>query len=231
MFCLRIYNTCFVLLARFLLSCVANRLILFLFRTITTISIISFSSLRNCDIMAFNVATFATLYWLYFCCFVWWTTTISTISGSTLWYYDDILDPSVAGGIVAWDWPVSPVYRTPWSVDSHVMVGLHCQARCAHQPRRQCSLDSLTSSLTMEVESVTHTLRWTAARGHTCYRLHMFNELATESEKWNAKPRLECVNGRHSPLKTPVGALPWICRSEGKWLSRHTHKWLASRKI
>ena len=57
------------------------------------------------------------------------------------------------------------------------------------------------------------------------------------SEKWNGKPRLECVGGRHPPSKTPVGLLPWTCRSEGKWPSlndwraRQSLKWLASRKI
>ena len=64
-----------------------------------------------------------------------------------------------------------------------------------------------TFSLAVEVEAVTHV--WIASRSDR------FNELATKSEKWNAKP-----DGRHPPLKTPVGALPWTCRSEGKWPSR-----------
>ena len=55
---------------------------------------------------------------------------------------------------------------------------------------------------------------------HTCHHPHRFNELATKSEKWNGKPRLECVDGRHPPSKTPVGVLPWTCRSEGKRPSR-----------
>ena len=72
---------------------------------------------------------------------------------------------------------------------------------------------------------------------HTCHHSHRFNKLATKSEKWNGKPRLDCVDGRHPPSKTPVGILPWTCRSEGKRPSRQTggqsnpHKWLASRKI
>ena len=45
---------------------------------------------------------------------------------------------------------------------------------------------------------------------------HRLNELATESGKWNGKSRLECVDGRHPSSKTPVGVLPWTCRSEGK---------------
>ena len=40
--------------------------------------------------------------------------------------------------------------------------------------------------------------------------------LATKSEKWNGKPRLECFNGRHPPSKAPVGVLPWICRNKGQ---------------
>ena len=31
---------------------------------------------------------------------------------------------------------------------------------------------------------------------------HRFNEFATKSEKWNGKPRMECVDGRHQPSKT-----------------------------
>jgi len=48
-----------------------------------------------------------------------------------------------------------------------------------------------TSSLTMEVEAVTHALRWVASRGDsrtTCHHPHRFSELATKSEKWNGKP-------------------------------------------
>ena len=67
-----------------------------------------------------------------------------------------------------------------------------------------------TSTLTMEVEAATHALRWIASRGesdHTSHHPHRFNDLATKSEKWNGKPRLECVDGRHPPWKTPVGVL------------------------
>ena len=35
------------------------------------------------------------------------------------------------------------------------------------------------------------------------HKIHgIFNELAIKSEKWNAKPRLACVNVRHPPSKT-----------------------------
>ena len=81
-------------------------------------------------------------------------------------------------------------------------------------------------------QAVTHALCWI-----TCCHPPRFNELATENEKWNGKPRLHCVDGRHPASKTPVGVLPWTRRSEGKRPSRWTggqsnpHKWLASRNI
>ena len=43
-------------------------------------------------------------------------------------------------------------------------------------------------------------------------------------KKWNGKPRLECVDGQHPPLKSPVVVLPWTCRGEGKRPSRQTGK-------
>ena len=74
-----------------------------------------------------------------------------------------------------------------------------------------------TSSLTMETEAVTHAVRWVVSRGdiesdHTCHHTHRFNELATKSEEWNGKPRLECVDGRHPSSETPVSVLPWTSR-------------------
>ena len=36
---------------------------------------------------------------------------------------------------------------------------------------------------------------------HTCRHPHRFNGLATKSEKWNGKPRLECVIGQHQLQK------------------------------
>ena len=60
--------------------------------------------------------------------------------------------------------------------------------------------------------------RWQS--DHTCHHPNRFNELATKSEKWNGKPRPECVDGRHPHSKTSMGVLPWTCRSEGKWPSR-----------
>ena len=122
-----------------------------------------------------------------------------------------------------------------------VRMGLHCQARSDYHPWRQCSLYGLNLQLNNRGGSKhpchpMHCLkRWQS--DHTCHHPHRFNELATKSEKWNGKPRLECVNGRHPPSKTPMGVLPRTCRSEGKWPSRQAgeqsnpHKWLASRKI
>ena len=55
-----------------------------------------------------------------------------------------------------------------------------------------------TSSLTMEVEAVTHAIRWIASRSDSqnthAIILTDFNKLATKSEKWNGKPKLECAD-------------------------------------
>ena len=53
-----------------------------------------------------------------------------------------------------------------------------------------------------------------AVTDHTCQHPHGFNELATKSERWNGKPSLERVNGRHSPSETPVGVLLITCQSK-----------------
>ena len=122
-----------------------------------------------------------------------------------------------------------------------VRVGFHCQVRCDHYPRRQCSLYGLNRQFDNRGGSSRPCPPLDCLQrrqsNHICYHHHRFNELATKSEKWNGKPRLECVDSRHPPSKTPVRVLPWTCRSEGKWPSRQTggqsnpHKWLASRKI
>jgi len=98
-----------------------------------------------------------------------------------------------------------------------------------------------TSNLTMEVDGSSHPCppldcikRWQS--DHTCYHPHRFNELAPKSEKWNRKPRLECVNSWHPPLKTLWIYCPGHARVKGND-SRKTveqnnpHKWLASWKI
>ena len=38
----------------------------------------------------------------------------------------------------------------------------------------------------------------------------------TNCERFNGKPRLTCVNGRHPPTKTSADALTWTCQSDGK---------------
>ena len=83
-----------------------------------------------------------------------------------------------------------------------------------------------TPSLTMEVEAVTHALRWTASRGdsQTTHGVILTDSMSLLRYKkckveWVAQT-VECVNGRHPHSKTPVGVLPWTCRSEGKRPSR-----------
>ena len=105
-----------------------------------------------------------------------------------------------------------------------VRVGLHCEARCDYHPWRQCSLYGLNLQLD-NGDGSRHPCppldcfkRWQS--DHTCHHSHRFNELATKSEKWNGKPRLECVNGRHPRSKTNVRVLRWTCRSEGTRPSR-----------
>ena len=80
-----------------------------------------------------------------------------------------------------------------------------------------------TPSLTMEVEAVTHALRWTASRGdsQTTHATVLTVSMSLlQLEMWNGKPRLECVNGRHTPSKNPEGVLSWTCRIEGNGPNR-----------
>ena len=60
-----------------------------------------------------------------------------------------------------------------------------------------------TSSLTMEVEAVTHALSWIASRGdsQTTLAIILADSVIMSLLEWNGKPRQECVNGRHPPLK------------------------------
>ena len=58
-------------------------------------------------------------------------------------------------------------------------------------------------SLTMEVEEITHALRWIASK--VTVGLHMPSSSQIQwacYKKRNGKPRLECVNGRHTPAVT-----------------------------
>ena len=79
------------------------------------------------------------------------------------------------------------------------------------------------SSLTIEVEAVTHALRWIASRGdsRTTRAIIVTDSMSLQQKvtvEWEAQT--ECVDGRHPPSTAPVGVLPWTCRSEGKRPSR-----------
>ena len=78
-----------------------------------------------------------------------------------------------------------------------------------------------TCSLTiMEVDARNHPC-WTASRGdsQTTHAIILTDSMSLP-QKVEWEPRLECVNGWYPPSKTPVGVLPWTCRSERKWPSR-----------
>ena len=104
----------------------------------------------------------------------------------------------------------------------------HCQARCHHRPQGQCRQYGLNLQLDNG-----------GGNSHTGSPVDCLEkwQSTTKGEKRNEKPRLACVNVRHSPSKSAVGVPPWTCRSEGKWPSRETvgrgmvHKWLASLNI
>ena len=81
-------------------------------------------------------------------------------------------------------------------------------------------LETLEKTKVVELEAVTHVLRCIASSGdrwttHAIILTDSASQIAARNEKWNGKPRLEHVSGRH-PSKTPVGALPWTYQSEGK---------------
>ena len=76
-----------------------------------------------------------------------------------------------------------------------------------------------TSSLTMEMEVVTHALRWIASRGDSRTK-HAIILTDSTSLLQKVTPRLECVSGRRPPSKIPVGVLSWTSRSERKRPSR-----------
>ena len=66
----------------------------------------------------------------------------------------------------------------------------------------------------MEAEAVIYTLCWIASRGdsQTTHAIILTDSMnLLQKVEWEA--RLECVDGRHPPLKTPVGVLPWTYRS------------------
>ena len=71
-------------------------------------------------------------------------------------------------------------------------------------------------SLTMEVEEITHALRWIASK--VTVGLHMPSSSQIQwacYKKRNGKPRLECVNGRHSV--TFGNSCRYIARDMPEW--------------
>ena len=75
-------------------------------------------------------------------------------------------------------------------------------ATTIHDDSAACTVS--TSSLNIEVEAVNHALRWIASRGYsqtthatilTDSMSLLKKEKEKKSEKWNGKPRLECVDG------------------------------------
>ena len=90
-----------------------------------------------------------------------------------------------------------------------------------------------TSSLTMEVEAVTHAHRWIASRGDNQSTHAIF---LTDSMSLLQKMEWEAQTGM-CQWSTSTFENSWACRSEGKSPSRQTggksnpHKWLASVKI
>ena len=74
-----------------------------------------------------------------------------------------------------------------------------------------------SSSLTVEVEAVTHAFRWIASGSDSgTTSVIIPTDSISLLQKVESEPRLECVDGRHPPLRTPAGVLPWTCRSERK---------------
>ena len=74
-----------------------------------------------------------------------------------------------------------------------------------------------TSSFTMEVEAATHVLRWIATRGDS-WTTHaiILRDSVSLLQKVEREAQTGMCRWLTLPSKTPVGALPWTCRSEGK---------------
>ena len=70
-----------------------------------------------------------------------------------------------------------------------------------------------TSNLTMEVETVTHTLRGSPQEviDYTHATILTDSMSLLQKVKRGIGSRLECVNVQNPPSKTPVDVLPWTC--------------------
>ena len=88
-------------------------------------------------------------------------------------------------------------------------------ATTIHEDSAAYSVSS--SSLIVEVEAVTHAFRWIASGSDSgTTSVIIPTDSISLLQKVESEPRLECVDGRHPPLRTPAGVLPWTCRSERK---------------
>ena len=82
----------------------------------------------------------------------------------------------------------------------------------------------MTSSLTMEVEAVTHAILWPAPpppppppawpTDYTCHHFHRLTEPPAKGGVWNGLSRLPHSHAQSSASKTSVDLLPWACRSQ-----------------
>ena len=91
-----------------------------------------------------------------------------------------------------------------WQSEPHMLSSLQIEWACYDRWKVECEAQTGSSHPRCPLDCIK---RWQS--DHTCHHLHRFNELATTGEKWNAKPRLKCLDGWHPPSKTPVGVLPW----------------------
>ena len=122
--------------------------------------------------------------------------------------------------------PQDPIVYTDDLVTKTSQGGLHCQARCYHHTWRQCS----PYDLNLHFDNAT-------GRSHPCPPLDsrkrwqtthavMLTDLMSlpQKWKWNGKPRLECVNGRH-----PHSKLLWVyCRGHAGVMGTNQAHRLAS---
>ena len=83
-------------------------------------------------------------------------------------------------------------------------------ATTIHEDSAACEVS--TSSLTMEMEAVTHALRWIASRGDSHAIILTDSMSLLQKVEWKAQTGMSHV--RHPPSKNPVGVRSWTCRSQ-----------------